>query len=71
MVAVNPRNAGAADISFTSGHVDYAIDGLGLLGSGGHTIHETADMRTFEMNMKRAALLIYRISGDKHFRKGF
>lgn len=67
VVAVDPRNAGAADISFTSGHADFAIDGLGLLGSGGHTIHEVADMRTFKQNMERAALLIYRVSQDSAF----
>ncbi|HEY3403605.1 MAG TPA: M20/M25/M40 family metallo-hydrolase, partial [Ohtaekwangia sp.] len=43
--AVNPRDAGAADISFTSGYVDMAMDGLGLRSSGGHTVHETADPR--------------------------
>ncbi|BDX06107.1 peptidase M20 [Planctobacterium marinum] len=64
--AVNPRNAGAADISFTSGHVLMAIDGLGLMGDGGHTIHETADMRTFEQNMKRAALLMYRVANSSN-----
>lgn len=67
VVAVNPRNAGAADISFTSGYVDMAIDGLGLMGDGGHTIHEVADMRTFEQNMKRAALLMYRVANTPDF----
>ena len=60
--AVDPRRAGAADISFTANHVDMAIDGLGLMGEGGHTDNETADMLTFTQQMKRAALLIYRLS---------
>jgi len=42
--AVNPRNAGAADISFTAGLVDMGLDGLGLMGSGGHTKDEVADI---------------------------
>ena len=47
--AVNPRDAGAADISFTSGYVDMAMDGLGLRSSGGHTVNEQADPRTLPM----------------------
>lgn len=60
--AVNPRNAGAADISFAAEHVDMALDGLGLMGSGGHTRDEVADMSSFAKNMHKAALLMYRLS---------
>lgn len=60
--AVDPRNAGAADVSFTAEHVDMAIDGLGLMGEGGHTIDETADLGTLPSQTKRAAVLIYRLS---------
>lgn len=60
--AVNPRNAGAADISFTAEWVDQALDGLGLMGSGGHTVNEKADMATLNINAQRAALLIYRLA---------
>lgn len=60
--AVNPRNAGAADISFTAGLVDMALDGLGLMGSGGHTKDEIADMTSLVKNTQKAALLIYRLS---------
>lgn len=63
--AVNPRDAGAADISFTAEHVEMAIDGLGLRSAGGHTIHETADPRTLPMQTKRVALLLYRIGYNK------
>ena len=42
-----------------------SLDGLGLMGSGGHTDNEIADMNTFSMQIKRAALLMYRL-GDKH-----
>jgi len=62
VAAVNPRNAGAADISFTSGHVYMALDGLGLMGTGGHTKDEIADMTTLRQNTEKAALLIYRLS---------
>ncbi|MFT5210085.1 MAG: glutamate carboxypeptidase [Flavobacterium sp.] len=59
--SVDPRKAGAADISFVAEQVDMAIDGLGLMGSGGHTELETADMATLPQQTKRAALLFYRL----------
>ena len=62
---VNPRNAGAADISFAADHVDMAIDGLGLMGDGGHTKDEVADMSTFSKNMHKAAILLYRLGEAK------
>ncbi len=61
VTAVDPRAAGAADVSFTAGLVEMAIDGLGLMGSGGHTVGETADLRTLPMQTKRAAVLLYRL----------
>ncbi len=63
--AVNPRDAGAADISFTSGYVDMAMDGLGLRSAGGHTVNETADPRTLPMQTKRTAVLLYRLSHNR------
>ena len=66
--AVDPAAAGAADISFTAGLVDMALDGLGLMGSGGHTTDETADLSTLPSQTKRAALLMYRLAqahGDR------
>jgi glutamate carboxypeptidase len=62
ITAVNPRNAGAADISFAASHVKMSLDGLGLMGSGGHTKDEVADMSSFTKNMQKAAILIYRLS---------
>lgn len=59
--AVNPRNAGAADISFVAADVCMALDGLGLMGSGGHTIKETALMDTFQSQTQRAAITILRL----------
>ena len=60
--AVNPRNAGAADISWVAEHVEMAMDGVGLMGAGGHTLDEVADLRTLPMQTKRAAVLMYRLS---------
>src|SRR5690606_41403594 len=59
--AVGPSAAGAADISFTAGRVAMALDGLGLMGKGGHTVGETADLATLPSQAKRAAVLMYRL----------
>lgn len=64
--AVDPRDAGAADISFTAGRVAMALDGLGLMGTGGHTVEETADLTTLPSQTKRAALLMYRLRKVEH-----
>lgn len=61
---VDPARAGAADISFTAGLVDYAIDGIGLMGTGGHTVGETADLRTLPSQAKRLAVTLARLSRD-------
>jgi glutamate carboxypeptidase len=63
VAAANVRKLGAADISFAAPHVRAAIDGLGLGGEGGHTVHEQADLRTLPLQAKRAALLMLRLSG--------
>jgi glutamate carboxypeptidase len=62
VTAVNPRRAGAADISFAADHVEMAIDGLGLLGGGAHTAQEFADLRTFPIQSQRLAVLLYRLA---------
>jgi len=62
VVAVDPRRAGAADISFAATHVKMSLDGLGLMGTGGHTKDEVADISSLEKNTNKAALLIYRLS---------
>lgn len=66
VAAVDPRNAGAADISFVGGRIPRVLDGLGLMGSGGHTIAEIADLATLPVQTQRAALLIYRLAGSSH-----
>ncbi|NRD21284.1 M20/M25/M40 family metallo-hydrolase [Winogradskyella eckloniae] len=66
VTAVNPRHAGAADISFTSEYVDMAIDGLGLTGGGGdHTIYESGNLNTVERQAKITAVLMYRLVNSK------
>lgn len=66
VTAVNPRNAGAADISFTSEYVDMAIDGLGLTGGGDdHTINETGNLNTVATQAKITAVLMYRLVNSK------
>lgn len=66
ITAVNPRNAGAADISFTAGYVDMAIDGLGLTGGADdHTIKETGNLNNVSIQAKRAAVLMYRMTFKK------
>ena len=65
VTAVNPRDAGAADISFTAPYVEMAIDGLGPGSAGGHTVNETADPRTIAMQAKRTAVLMYRLTQEK------
>lgn len=62
VVAVDPSRAGAADVSFVADRVPMAIDALGLAGRDGHTERETADLRTLPMKVKRAAVLIYRLT---------
>lgn len=61
VTAVDPRKAGAADISFAADHVEMAIDGLGLLGGGAHTPQEYADLRTFRIQAQRLAVLLLRL----------
>ncbi len=62
VIAVDPQKAGAADISFVAKDVTMALDGLGLMGTGGHTVNEIAEITTLTSQAKRAAVLIYRLS---------
>ena len=60
--ATDPQSAGAADVSFTAGRVDMAIDGIGLMGKDDHTVKETADLSTLPSQTRRAAVLMYRLT---------
>ena len=61
----DPARAGAADVAFAASSVDMAIDGVGLMGSGGHTPDETADLRTLPTQAKRLAVTLARIGEMK------
>ena len=61
VTAVDPRRAGAADISYVADQVEMAIDGVGLLGHGNHTPDEVADLRTFQSQTQRLAVLLLRL----------
>lgn len=57
----DPSGRGAGDISFVTAYMD-GLDGLGAEGWGGHAPGETMSLRTFERQVQRAALLIYRLT---------
>ena len=61
ITALDPRARGAGDIAFVSPPLP-AVDGLGLDGPGQHTPRESADLRTLPVLVKRAALLIHRLT---------
>lgn len=63
--AVNPSDAGAADISFTSAYIEMGLDGLGMGGENDHTVNETGHLHTLPLQSKRAAVLIYRLTTGK------
>lgn len=64
VAAVDPARAGAADVSFVAGRVEMAMDGVGLMGSGGHTVDEVADLSTLPMQAKRVAVMLARMAAD-------
>jgi glutamate carboxypeptidase len=61
LAALDPDLRGAADISFVAPYVS-GLSGLGLPGSGAHTPEETADLSALALQIKRVALLIYRLT---------
>jgi glutamate carboxypeptidase len=65
VTAVDPARAGAADVSFAEGRVEQAIDGVGLMGTGGHTTGETADLRWLAGNAKRVAVTLLRVAEER------
>src|SRR6185503_9763868 len=60
--AVDPARAGAADVSFLAGSVPMVIDAMGLKGSGGHTVLETARLNTLAVQAKRVAVTLSRLA---------
>jgi len=61
VTAVNPRNAGAADVSFVAAAVPRCLDALGMKGTGGHTVEETGELGALRPQTQKAALLLYRL----------
>lgn len=61
ITAFDPRSRGAGDIAFVSPPLP-GLDGLGLDGPGQHTKNESADLRQVPELVKRAALLVYRLT---------
>jgi len=59
MPAGDPASRGAGDISFVA-FIDGLI-GLGMAGEGSHAPGETADLRSLDVQAKRAALLMSRL----------
>lgn len=61
ITAFDPRGRGAGDISFVSPPLP-GLDGLGLDGPGQHTTHESSDLGRAPELVKRAAVLIHRLT---------
>jgi glutamate carboxypeptidase len=57
----DPGKRGAGDISFIAQYVD-CLDGLGTMGKGAHSPQEYIDLTTFDDQVKKAALMIYRLT---------
>lgn len=58
----NPANRGAGDISFVA-FLDGLV-GMGMAGEGAHAPGEIADLKSLDLQAKRAALLIARLSKE-------
>jgi glutamate carboxypeptidase len=63
MPALDPSKRGAADISFAAPHAD-SLAGLGPVGADWHSPNEHIDLTTLPLAVKRAALLIYRLTRE-------
>ena len=63
MMELDPLRRGAADVSFVAPYTD-ALAGMGVLGKGGHTPNESVDLTSLPLAIKRAAVLIYRLSRE-------
>ena len=59
----DPGSRGAADIAFVADYIEGGIDGLGVRGTGSHTVNERADLRSLTEQAQRAAVLIFRLTG--------
>ena len=61
MGELDPLNRGAGDIAFVAEKVDGLV-GFGAAGQGSHAPGETVDLSSFDRQIKRAALMMTRLS---------
>lgn len=61
VIAGNPGSRGAGDISYIAAYLD-CLDGLGVSGDGSHAPGETMKLNEFPKLLKRAAILLYRLT---------
>jgi glutamate carboxypeptidase len=59
--ALDPGARGAGDIAYVA-HLVSGLDGLGAIGRNAHAKGEYADLQSLPQQIKRAALLIYRLT---------
>jgi glutamate carboxypeptidase len=64
MAELDPLKRGAGDIAFVAGKVDGLI-GFGAAGEGAHAPGETVELTSFDRQVKRAAVLMTRLSGQR------
>jgi glutamate carboxypeptidase len=57
----DPGRRGAGDISYVAEYLD-CLDGIGAMGGGAHAPTEFINLNTFDEQIKRAALTIYRLT---------
>lgn len=62
VVPLDPGARGAGDISFVANVVSAGLVGLGPIGQGAHTMHESLEIKSLLMQTQRAAVLIYRLT---------
>jgi glutamate carboxypeptidase len=62
--AISPDFSGGADISYVANITPANLSRLGPVGSGHHSVNESMDIKSFNINTKRAAVLIYRLTRE-------
>lgn len=60
----DPGKRGGGDIAFIADRIP-ALDGLGAMGGGAHAPEEFVNLNTLDEQIKRAALLIYRLTQEE------
>lgn len=63
LMILDPSRRGAADISFVAPYVD-GLAGMGVHGEGAHSPEERVDLSSLAPAVKRAAVMIYRLTRD-------